>query len=115
MKIGTDIIEISRIEKAIERKRFREKIYGEEELLSLPKPLSAESLAARFAAKEAVMKALGQKLPFREIQVLRKNNGAPILKLEGKALKCAEEQDLHQWEVSLSHCREYAVAFVAAY
>lgn len=114
IKIGTDIIEIARVGKNMENPRFMERIYTEEELASLGEPLLAESLAARFAAKEATIKALGEGVPFREIAVLRMESGKPILQLTGAALASAKRQNLTQWEVSLSHCREYAVAFVVA-
>ncbi|MEE0777378.1 MAG: holo-ACP synthase [Bacillota bacterium] len=114
LRIGTDIIEISRIEKNMENRHFIEKIYHQDELESLGQPVLAQSLAARFAAKEAVIKALGQAVPFRDIIVLREALGAPRLELRGKAREAAESLGLIQWEITLSHCKEYAVAFVVA-
>lgn len=113
-RIGTDIVEIDRIRKNIENCRFLAKVYHPDELCSLGKPLSAQSLAARFAAKEAVIKALGSFVPFRDVMVLRTDSGAPQLVLTGKAKIHADALGLTQWEVTLSHCKEYAVAFVAA-
>lgn len=113
-KIGTDIIEISRIAKNMENPKFIARIFDEEELLSLGNPLLAESLAARFAAKEAVIKALGEAVPFKDIAVIRQKSGAPLLILKNEALAKANKLNLINWEISLSHSREYAVAMVLA-
>lgn len=114
LRIGTDIIEIRRIADNMKNRRFVERIYHPEELASLGSHILAQSLAARFAAKEAVIKALKQPAPFRDILIFREPSGAPRLELRGKAQMIAEEQGLSQWEVTLSHCKEYTVAFVAA-
>ena len=113
--LGIDIIEIGRIEKAVERwgLRFLRRIYTKAELrLSRHKP---SSLAARFAAKEAVMKALGtgvRGVGWREIEILADHRGKPLVYLYGKAQNRAEELGLGKLAVSLSDSREYAVAFV---
>lgn len=114
LRIGTDIIQISRSKKNIESQRFLDKVYHREELASLGSPLSAQSLAARFAAKESVIKAMGCPIPLRDIIVLRTASGKPQLVLTGKAKEKADALGLTQWEVTLSHCKEYAVAFVVA-
>ncbi|MBU04938.1 MAG: holo-[acyl-carrier-protein] synthase [Dehalococcoidales bacterium] len=113
--IGVDIIEICRIEKAVKRwgLRFLRRTYTETELrLSRQKP---SSLAARFAAKEAVMKTLGtgvRGVGWREIEILADCRGKPLVELYGKAQNRAEELGLGKLAVSLSDSREYAVAFV---
>jgi holo-[acyl-carrier protein] synthase len=79
-------------------------------------------LAARFAAKEAVSKALGvgmnhisaQGIGWRDVEVLSDRRGKPLLKLSGRAHELADEQGLREWAVSLSHERAYAMAFVVA-
>jgi holo-[acyl-carrier protein] synthase len=79
-------------------------------------------LAARFAAKEAVSKALGvgmnhispQGIGWQEVEVLSDRRGKPLLKLSGRARELADGQSLHEWAVSLSHERAYAMAFVVA-
>ena len=75
------------------------------------------SLAARFAAKEAVSKAFGTGiglLAWREIQILRGPEREPVLHFTGTAARMAEEQNLTTWSVSLSHTEQYAVALVVA-
>jgi holo-[acyl-carrier protein] synthase len=113
--IGVDIIEISRIQKAVDRwgERFLKRIYTEPEL-KLCRRKSA-SLAARFASKEAVMKALGtgiKGVSWKEIETLSEPSGKPFINLHGKALSRASSLGLATMAISLSHSREYAVAFV---
>ncbi|MDO8717065.1 MAG: holo-ACP synthase [Dehalococcoidales bacterium] len=113
--LGVDIIEISRIEKTLERwgQRFMERIFTEAEInLTRSKP---SSLASRFAAKEAVMKTLGtgvNGVSWREIEILSDDRGKPLVCLYGKARSRAGELGLSGLAVSLSDSREYAVAFV---
>ena len=113
--IGTDIIEIARIEKAIAHwgERFLHRVYTEPELrLSRQKP---PFLAVRFAGKEAVMKALGtgkKGVDWREIEILSEPSGKPLVHLYGKARAQANGLGIDELAISLSHSREYAVAFV---
>jgi holo-[acyl-carrier protein] synthase len=116
-RIGTDIIEIHRIEKAIERhgESFLHRVYTNREVNSYRK--SIPSLAARFAAKEAVMKALGQGFlttGWRDIEVLSEPGGQPTIRLYGRAEHRANQLGLKNLAISLSHCREYALAVVLA-
>lgn len=111
LSVGIDIIEIERIRRAVDRWgwRFLERVYTLEEIeLFAAFPAS---LAARFAAKEAVMKALGGRMGWREIEVLRGPRGEPVLRLHGRALRRAQELGT-RLTVSLSHSREYAIASV---
>jgi holo-[acyl-carrier protein] synthase len=113
--VGVDIIEIARIEKAINRwgDRFFRRIYTELELkLCRKRPAR---LAARFAAKEAVMKALGtgvRGISWREVEILAEPSGKPRVHLYGKAQKKASDLGLDRVAISLSDSKEYAVAFV---
>jgi holo-[acyl-carrier protein] synthase len=113
--IGIDIIEIDRIEKAISRwgDSFLHRVYTDPELkLYHNKPLS---LAARFAGKEAVIKALGpqaQGISWREIEILSDPGGKPSLRLYGKARRRADSLHLDKLAISLSHSKEYAIALV---
>ncbi len=113
--IGIDIIEIARIERAIARwgGSFLHRIYTELELkLSHSKP---SSLAARFAGKEAVVKAIGTQtkgIGWREIEILAEPDGKPLVRLYGKAQNQADSLGLGKLAISLSHSKEYAVAFV---
>lgn len=113
--VGVDIVEISRIKKAITRwgNVFLHRIYTESELkLCRKKP---SSLAARFAGKEAVMKALKQTkgISWKQIEVLSEPDGKPLLRLYGKAQKQARSLGLGNLAITLSHSREYAIAFVS--
>jgi len=111
--VGVDIIEIDRIENAATRwgDRFLKRIYTQKEL-DLCKSL-APALAARFAAKEAVMKALGTGIKgvrWRDIETLSNEDGKPVVHLHGGARKTAKRLRLTEIQVSLSHSREYAIA-----
>jgi holo-[acyl-carrier protein] synthase len=113
--IGTDIIEIARIEQAIKRwgERFLHRVYTDSELqLYRQKP---QSLAARFAGKEAVIKALnpdGKVISWKEIEILSDNSGQPVVRLYGRAQVRAASLGINKLTVSLSHSREYAIAVV---
>ncbi len=114
--IGIDIIEITRIEKAIARwgESFLHRVYTDPELRLYRKKPS--SLAARFAGKEAVMKLLGtgrKGVSWREIEILSDPSGKPSVYLYGKAQNQANGLGLDSLAISLSHSKEYAIAFVA--
>lgn len=112
--IGVDIVEIARIEGAIARwgELFLRRVYTETEI-ELYRGRT-HSLAARFAAKEAVIKALGgfNGGAFREIEVVSEASGKPGLRLYGQMKKNAEGLGIGGFAVSLSHCHDYAVAMV---
>jgi holo-[acyl-carrier protein] synthase len=114
---GVDILEIGRLREVIERHgdRFLQRVYTPRELAQVGNNIA--SLAARFAAKEAVSKALGTGLgsvSFQHVEVLRDEARAPVLYLHGEARQRADLLGLQVWSVSLSHTDEYAVAFVTA-
>lgn len=116
-RIGVDIIEIPRIDEALQRfgERFLERVYTDAEV-ALCKH-HANRLAVRFAGKEAVMKALGtgvKGVSWKEIEILSKPTGEPLVRLYGKAKIVAASLGLAEFAVSLSHSREYAVASVIA-
>ena len=112
---GVDIIEISRIGRVLEQygQRFLRRIFtpGEIEYCRERPP----NLAARFAAKEATMKALGtgvRGVGWKDIEVIRASSGAPSIVLHGRAKARAQRLGVQEISLSLSHSREYAVAFV---
>ena len=114
---GADIIEIERIDEAVARwgERFLRRIYTDAELELYRNHLP--SLAARFAGKEAVIKALNpidSYVNFRDIEILSESSGKPSVVLHGKAQKLAKSISIDNIDISLSHCREYAIAFVIA-
>jgi len=115
--VGIDIVELERVAAALERhgQRFIDRIYTPIEA-AICRGRPAE-LAARFAAKEAVMKALGtgtRGVAWREIEVLLNRRGKPLVYLHGRARERAKEIDLDGLDLSMSHSRRYAVAFVVA-
>jgi holo-[acyl-carrier protein] synthase len=112
--IGVDIIEIDRIRQAVARwgDRFLKRVYTGDELKRYGnKPAS---LASRFAAKEAVVKALQQTdgISWQHIEIISAASGKPLLKLYGQAKERADNLSLISLDISLAHSRDYAIAFV---
>jgi len=122
MVVGVDLVEIPRIERVLARygDRFLERVFTPAEVLYARG--RTPELAARFAAKEAVAKALGvgmrmlapDGVGWREVEVLGDRRGRPEVYLHGRAAERAAELGLSEWAISLSHTRQYAVAFVVA-
>jgi holo-[acyl-carrier protein] synthase len=117
LRTGVDLIEIARIEEVINRhgKHYLERIYTSAELEQCGK--QAESLAGRFAAKEAFAKALGTGIgvvSWNEIEILGDEQNAPTLNLYGAAEQRAKEMGLSNWSVSISHSQSHAIAIVVA-
>ena len=120
LRTGVDIIELERLRVAIARhgQRFLQRVYTPAELTHCADRL--ESLAGRFAAKEAVAKALGtgiwrNGIRWTDIEILRDpENGAPLLTLHHTAARHAQSLNLQEWSISLSHTHTQAVAFVVA-
>ena len=115
LAVGVDIIEIERVAATLRRfgERFLERVYTPGETAYCR--ARAPQLAARFAAKEAVMKALGtgtRGVGWREIEVVRAPSGAPSIRLHGKAAARAASIGIGELALSLSHSRAYAVASV---
>ena len=121
--IGIDIVEVQRIERATARwgERFLRRVFTPAELAYCAG--KAPSLAARWAAKEAVSKALGTGwaahaphaagwIDWTEIEVVRHPSGEPALALHGKAARRAEALGVAGWRLSLSHTDDYAAAMV---
>ena len=111
--IGIDIVEIARLKEAIAQRgeAFLKRIYTDSELKSYRKKLP--SLAARFAAKEAVIKALGKPtagIKLKDIEILADEKSKPLVNLYGEAQNQAKALGLDKIAVSLSHSKEYAIA-----
>jgi len=112
---GVDLIEIARIQSAVARhgERFLTRIYTARELADCAG--RAESLAVRFAAKEAAAKALGigfGVIAWDEIEVQNDEQGAPSVQFYGKAKELAAEKKIETWSLSLSHSRTHAIAMI---
>jgi holo-[acyl-carrier protein] synthase len=117
LRTGVDIIEVSRIDAAILRhgERFFSRFYTPQELIDAEGRTPA--LAARFAAKEAVAKALGcgiGDVGWKDIEIVRDGRRRPQIRLHGPALALAGELGLREWSLSLSHTHEHAMALVVA-
>ena len=116
--IGVDIIEIERIRAALENpktgKRFQQRVFTPGEIEYCTRRRRAyESFAARFAAKEATIKALGQSSAWLDIEVERED-GPPTLQLRGRARARAAELGVKRVLLSLSHSTKLAIAYVVA-
>lgn len=122
LRVGVDICSVPRIVDAYERfgDKFLRRVLTPDEMAyakSSEKHLIVR-VAGRFAAKEAVVKVLGTGwvgVGFQEVEIRKKPSGEPRLALHGRAATRAEELGLSHFEVSMSHEKEYAVAFVVAY
>lgn len=117
--IGVDVVEIERFRRSLERTpTMRDRLFTTTELAYVaPKLDPVPSLAARFAAREAVMKSLGLGLGafgFHDVWVERAESGAPSLAFAGKALDLAREAGVRRWHLSLTHSELVAVAYVVA-
>ena len=116
LAVGIDLVEVERFAAALRRTpRLAARLFTEQEraVAGPSERRTAERLAARFAAKEAAFKALGDgwpRLHYHEVELLTSPNGAPQLRLSGRAADLASEADA---KVSLSHAGGLAAAFVA--
>ncbi|MFN0092647.1 MAG: holo-ACP synthase [Acidimicrobiales bacterium] len=117
--IGVDAVEVDRFRRIVERRsRLLERVFTEGERAYADRGVNAaERYAARWAAKEAVLKALGAGLgraPLRDIEVVKAASGAPALRLHGAAASLARERGVQSWLLSLTHTRRTAQAVVVA-
>ena len=116
---GVDISEVDRIAAAVKRfgDRFLQRVFTPAEIrYCMAKPNAAERLAARFAAKEAGMKAIGTGLHYgvtwQDVEVLQMPGQRPVLQFHGKAAEFAARLGCKRTHLSLSHTREQAIAYV---
>lgn len=117
LRVGVDMVEVARIEAAMERygERFYARFFTAVEREQAHEV--AARLAARFAAKEAAAKALGTGIgdvAWVDIEIQSDAHGRPQLKLHNAAAELAASLGLQDWQVSLSHTRDHAIAFVVA-
>jgi holo-[acyl-carrier protein] synthase len=116
--IGNDIIEVARIKKALERgSGFLNKVFSPAEIeLCETKANKYQSFAARFAGKEAFMKAIGtgwaEGISWKEIEILSEESGAPYLRVTGKSKLYLESKGVKAFHITLSHVKEMAIANV---
>jgi len=121
---GVDLAEVDRIQAALEDrrigKRFRARVFTEKEIAYCEQKQAGkyESYAGRFAAKEAVMKALGRgwgaKVRWLDIEVVRGRSGKPDIALHDKTAELAAELGIRRWALSITHTKGHGLAFVIA-
>ncbi len=118
---GIDIVECLRIAQMIERhgELFITRVYTDHEIeYCSARKAATQHYAGRWAAKEAVLKALGigwrRGISWRDIEIRNDKNGAPTVQLRGGARDVMTEAHIGRLHVSISHCRNYAVAYVVA-
>ncbi len=114
--IGTDIIEIARVESAIAKVAFKQKVFSVREISYCDSAKKTESYAARFAAKEAFFKALGtgwrDGMIINEVEILNDDLGKPYIVLSGITADKVAAMGVKHIHVSLSHIKSHAIAFV---
>src|SRR6266702_4700935 len=113
---GVDLVEVERIQQALEDsrngRRCRERVFTEKEILYCEKKRRGkyESYGARFAAKEAVMKALGRgwgsKVRWLDIEVVRARSGKPNIALHDKTARLADQLGIRRWSLSVTHTKQ---------
>lgn len=121
ISIGTDIIECVRIAQMIEKhgEVFLQRVFTQREILYCSSRRSAtQHYAGRWAAKEAALKALGtgwaRGIHWTDVEVQNEVGGKPMLVLTNRASEIAESMGIEQMLISISHCRNYAIAYVNA-
>ncbi|APJ03720.1 holo-ACP synthase [Silvanigrella aquatica] len=122
IRIGIDLVNIPRFEKSLTVGNFINKIFHSEEIAycESKRKNGNASFAARFAAKEAFSKALGtglysQGVGPKDIWIINAVNGRPVLHLSDKMKEILKEQNIKDYDVSLSHHEDYAIANVVLY
>ena len=119
--IGTDIIECLRIAQMIERhgEHFINRVYTDHEIQYCSARKSAtQHYAGRWAAKEAILKAIGtgwiRGISWRDVEVHNLPGGQPVVKLRGGAREAVEQRGITDVLISISHCRSHATAYALA-
>ncbi|PQO38125.1 holo-ACP synthase [Blastopirellula marina] len=119
--IGTDIIECLRIAQMIERhgEMFINRVYTQHEIeYCSERKAATQHYAGRWAAKEAVLKAIGtgwiKGITWRDVEVANQFGGKPVIHLSGGALDSARRRGIEEVQISISHCRTHAVAYALA-
>jgi len=121
---GVDLAEVDRIQAALEDprigRRFRDRVFTEKEIAYCEKKRRGkyESYAGRFAAKEAVMKALGRgwgaNVRWLDIEIVRARSGKPDIALHDKTARLADQLGIRRWALSITHTKQHGLAYVIA-
>jgi holo-[acyl-carrier protein] synthase len=117
--IGTDLVEVERFRLALTRRpTLAERLFSDDEREYAARFRDpTKSLAARFGAKEAVMKAMGVglwKFALRDVEVVKRRSGEPVLALHDKAAALAAEKGVREWRLTLTHTDSMAMAVALA-
>ncbi|MDR2754809.1 MAG: holo-ACP synthase [Planctomycetaceae bacterium] len=119
--IGTDIIECERVERMVRRhgSHFVDRVFTKREVqYCTDRKSSDQHFAGRWAAKESVLKALGtgwiSGIAWTDVEVLNESGGTPRVHLHGGAAQIAQEKQISEIQISISHCKSHAVAFAVA-
>jgi holo-[acyl-carrier protein] synthase len=117
--IGIDAVDIARFRKSLERTpSMHRRLFTDRELAYVaPKADPVPSLAARFASREAVMKAMGLGLGafgFHDVWVDHRESGEPLLNVTGRAAELANDRGIGTWHLSITHTDQVAIAYVVA-
>lgn len=117
--IGVDLVELDRFRLALERTPgLVHRIFTEgEQAYALAKHDPTERFAARFAAKEAIMKAMGVGIGavrLRDLEIVRAESGRPTVRLHGSAAALADEQGISEWKLTMTHTARAAEAIAVA-
>ena len=119
--IGTDIIECERIGHMVEKhgEHFMNRVFTEDEVrYCTGRRNNDQHFAGRWAAKEAVLKALGTGwiagITWQDVEIANEPSGRPIIRLHGGAAEIAKEREIREVQISITHCQAYAVAFAVA-
>ncbi len=115
--IGTDIVRTGRIRSAVERwgEKFLHRVFTKDEIAyAYQRKNPFLSLSVRFAAKEAMIKAIGKRIPvdLTDIEIVNNEEGSPSINPRGKLKQYFDHQNIQQTHVSLSHEDDYSIAFV---
>lgn len=119
--IGTDIVECLRIAQIIERhgELFINRVYTDHEIrYCRSRKAATQHFAGRWAAKEAVLKAMGtgwrRGISWRDVEVRNVPSGKPVISLRGGARSVVEQSGIREMLISISHCRSHATAYAVA-
>lgn len=117
--IGTDLVELDRFRRVLSRTpKIAERLFTDDErTYCVARKDPTERFAARFAAKEAVLKAMGAGIgecDFREIEVVRAESGAPSVRLHGRAAVLAADRGVGEWRLTMTHTASLAHAIAVA-
>lgn len=122
MRIGTDIVEVARIEKAIanDKSGFLHRVFTDNEIKDIGiTTINYERISGFWAAKESLVKAIGygfsHGIRFHDIEVVHDENGKPEFLLSGRVKYILNEQKIMNISLSISHCRTYAIAATIIY